>query len=192
MEARAASIVMIKRSTILAGTKYDIETVESVGSDGVPNSRAIVRHPGSVIILPLLRTTASAEPSVVLIRNHRITLERSIVELPAGTRAKPSSLVLPESPEVCAARELEEETGYRAGTMRPLASWLTAPGLTDELMHFFLATELTQVGQRLEPDESIQALVVPASMAFAMLDSGEISDAKTMLALLWARRAGVI
>lgn len=182
---------MIQRTLLLQGEKYNIETVASRNSDGRLASRAIVRHPGSVIILPVLHT-GSAEPSIVLIRNFRITLEQSIIELPAGTRPKSTSNGDQEPPEACAARELEEETGYRAATIKLLTSWLTAPGLTDELMHFFLATNLTHVGQHLEPDENIQTLIVPVSVAMNMLMTREITDAKTILALFWARQTGVL
>ena len=180
---------MIHRTTLLETEKYNIETVAFRNSDGSQASRAIIRHPGSVIILPLLHVQ-NAESNIVLIRNFRITLERSIVELPAGTRAKPTERGAQESPESCATRELVEETGYRAGTIKHVTSWLMAPGLTDEVMHFFLATQLTHVGQHLEPDETIQPLVVPASRARDMIRTGEITDAKTILALLWAERAG--
>ncbi len=181
---------MIQRQLLLETAKYNVETVTSRNSDGSVASRAIIRHPGSVIVLPILGS--GADRQVVLIRNFRITLERSIVELPAGTRAKPDANGQQEAPEVCAARELEEETGYRAGTLKHLTSWLTAPGLTDEVMHFFLATDLTHVGQHLEPDEMIQPYLVTVDRAIEMVGVGEITDAKTILALLWARRAGVL
>lgn len=143
--------------------------------------REVVRHPGAVLIIPVL---ASGE--VVLIRNYRISLGMTILECPAGT------LEPPEAPETCAARELIEETGYRAATMIPLGWFYTTPGLTDEKMFVFVAKDLTPVGQDLEDDECITVSPVGVEDAFTMIEQGEIRDAKSMLALLLARRRGLI
>lgn len=143
--------------------------------------REVVRHPGAVLIIPEL---ASGE--VVLIRNYRISLGMTILECPAGT------LEPPEAPETCAARELIEETGYRAATMIPLGWFYTTPGLTDEKMFVFVAKDLTPVGQDLEDDECITVSPVGVEDAFTMIEQGEIRDAKSMLALLLARRRGLI
>lgn len=183
----------VERTLLLAGSKYDVETVSIPAGDGKTTSRAVIRHPGSVIVLPILQVAGEQRSTrIVLIKNYRVTLGRFIIELPAGTRGKPDASGVQESPEVCAVRELEEETGYRARTIKHLTQWLTAPGLTDEVMHLFLATDLTLVGQHLEADETIEPVVVTPERAFLMIDSGDITDAKTILALMWARRAGVV
>jgi ADP-ribose pyrophosphatase len=143
--------------------------------------REVVRHPGAVLIVPVLDSG-----EIVLIRNYRIALRQTILECPAGT------LEPPEPPETCAARELIEETGYRAATLQPLGWFHTTPGLTDETMHAFLARGLSPVGQDLQDDECITLFPVPADESFRMIDRGEIRDAKSMLALLLARRLGLL
>lgn len=182
-----------ERRVIHRGAKFDFEQLTWTTSDGRRLSREVVRHPGAVCILPVLapgELLATGEPArtacVVLIRNDRIAIGESIWELPAGT------LEPGESIEVCAARELEEETGYRAAQIRPIASFLTTPGMTDERMHAFSAQGLAYRGQNLEDDESIRVVVTPMDDVFRMIDAGEIVDAKSVLAILLAMRRGLI
>jgi ADP-ribose pyrophosphatase len=169
------------RTLIHRGRKFDFELIEFVGSDGKPLRREVVRHPGAVVILPVLD-----DGRLVLIRNHRPSLDRALYELPAGT------LEPPEAPEACAARELVEEAGYRAATIRPLGRFYTSPGLSDELMWAYVAADLTHVGQRLEPDERLTVHPVTSARAFEMINTGELVDGKSMLTLLWAARKGLI
>jgi ADP-ribose pyrophosphatase len=169
------------RSLIYRGRKFDFEQIEFVGSDGKLLRREVVRHPGAVVILPIL-----ADGHVVLIRNHRPSVERALWELPAGT------LEQGEDPRACAERELIEETGYEAATIEPLGRFYTSPGLSDELMIAFVALGLTQVGQRLEPDEDLTVHCVRSGEALEMVDSGELMDGKSMLTLLLGLRKGVL
>lgn len=173
-----------RRETLHRGAKFDLELVTIPGPGGTPIKREVVRHPGAVVILPILEDAAGR--CVVLIRNERIAIGRTLWELPAGT------LEPMEKPQECAPRELEEETGYRAATMMPLARFHTTPGLTDELMHAFVATGLTHVGQRLEADERLTVHPRPVAEALAMVESGEMTDAKSMLTLLLAVRKGIL
>ncbi len=143
--------------------------------------REVVRHPGAVVIVPVLDSG-----EVVLIRNHRIAIGKALWECPAGT------LEPPEHPDQCAHRELIEETGYRAATMRPLGWFYTTPGFTDEKMHAFVARRLSEVGQQLEEDENITVEPVPARRAIEMIEQGELTDAKSMLSLLLAERRGLL
>lgn len=181
---RATSDRAIKRTLLRRGVKFDIELLETTGRDGTALTREVIRHPGSVIILPLLQTPHG--PQVVLIENFRLSTESVLLELPAGTR------VPDEDPAVCAARELIEETGFRAGTLTHLTTFLTAPGLTDEAMACFLARDLTPVGQHLENDEDIAVRLVSPAQALALIAKGEIRDAKTMLTLLLAKERGIL
>jgi ADP-ribose pyrophosphatase len=174
----------ITRTLLRTGVKFNIELLETTGRDGTRLSREVIRHPGSVIILPIFETPTG--PQIVLIENFRLSTESKLLELPAGTRT-PN-----EDPALCAARELIEETGYQAATLTHITTFLTAPGLTDEAMAFFLATNLTPVGQHLENDEDITVKLVSPSQAFAMMLKGEIHDAKTMLALLLARDRAIL
>lgn len=134
--------------------------------------RELVVHPGAVVIL-----AQPSEREVVLIRNQRWQVGRTLWELPAGT------LEPGEDPQLAAGRELEEEAGYRAGRMDKLGTFFSAPGISTEQMHAYRATELEQIGQRLEADEQIEVHAVPLEMARQMMLRGEIADAKTMATL---------
>lgn len=169
------------RRLIHRGKKFSFEMVTVRLPGGAVVEREVVRHPGAVLIIPVLDSG-----ELVLIRNYRIALGVSLYECPAGTMEPP------EPAAECAARELVEETGYRAATIEPLGWFHTTPGLTDERMHVFLGRGLTPVGQDLEEDESISVEVVGVERAMAMIDGGEMTDAKSMLALLTARRRGLI
>lgn len=175
-----------ERLLIHKGGKFDFEVVRFPGRSGRTVEREMVRHPGAVCTLPVLAGVGSAGPAVVLIRNRRFTIGRDLWELPAGT-IEPG-----EVPLDCAVRELEEETGYRAGRIVPLGTFYTTPGMTDELMHAFAATGLEPVGQRLEEDEQVRPVVVPAAEALAMIDRGELMDAKSIVTLLLGWRKGLI
>ena len=129
-------------------------------------------HPGAVLILPLLSPT-----QVVMIRNYRFCVGAELLELPAGT------LEPPELPAACAARELEEEAGYRAGRIDALCEFFTSPGFTDERMHVFVATDLTPTGQRLDATEQIRVLTMDLPDALAATADGRIVDGKTIAAL---------
>lgn len=141
--------------------------------NGKTSQREIVEHRGAVAIVPLLD-----EETVLMIRQFRLAVNEVLLEVPAGT------LEPEEPPEVCAARELEEETGYRAGTLRKLFSQYLAPGYSQEILHVFLARDLEKTAQHPEEDESVEVVPVPLSRAVDMVLSGEIRDAKTITALL--------
>lgn len=173
-----------ERSLIHRGKKFDFEMVRFATPGGRTVEREMVRHPGAVCILPLLE--AGGPPSIVMIRNRRFTVGRELLELPAGT------LDFGERPEACAARELIEETGYRADRIIPLGTFYTTPGMTDELMHAFAATGLEPVGQKLEEDEQIRVEVLSASEVMAMLDRGELMDAKSIVTLVLGLRRGLL
>jgi ADP-ribose pyrophosphatase len=171
---------VISRRTIHAGRKFDFEIL-TVRQRGRETQRENVRHPGAVVVVPVLD-----DGRIVLIRNHRVSVGERLWECCAGTMEPP------EPPEACAARELVEETGYRAATIAPLGWFYTTPGLTDERMHAFIARGLSHVGQALEDDESIEVAALPVVRVLAMIDSGELRDAKSMAAILLAERAGLL
>ncbi len=136
--------------------------------------RDIVRHPGAVVILPLL-----SDGRVVLIRNYRVSVEEWLVELPAGT------LESNEDPLEAARRELAEETGYRAQSMQRITAFYSSPGILDERMHLFLATGLEPGDMALEGDEKIEPLPTAWDDALRMIGDGRIHDAKTLGGLLY-------
>lgn len=181
--SEADGIPKVARSLIHKGRKFDFESCRVVGGDGTQD-REVVRHPGAVVILPILATPAG--PQVVLIRNWRIALETWSLELPAGTMEPP------EPPLECAARELVEETGYQAATLTPLGRFHTSPGLSDELMHAYLAIDLMPVGQDLEDDERIQVSPTPLRACWELIGSGILMDAKSILTLMLAQRLGLL
>lgn len=139
--------------------------------------REIVRHPGAVVVLPLLE-----DGRVCLIRNYRISVNQTLIELPAGT------LEPGEEPIQNAERELIEETGFRAAKLEPLHAFFLSPGILDERMHLFLATGLTAGETAREEGEEIDNLVVPWNEAVQMAVDGQIQDAKSIVGLLLADR----
>lgn len=159
------------------GAQFEFVT-ESVD---LPNGRRIdldlLRHPGAAAVVPFLEADR-----ILMIRQYRYATAGELLEIPAG-KLDPG-----EAPEACAVRELEEETGYRAGRIEKLGAIWTSPGFTDEIIHLFAAYDLVPTAQRLEPDEIIQ--LVPMRLADA-LDGlrGPVVDGKTATALLLAEAA---
>jgi ADP-ribose pyrophosphatase len=143
--------------------------------DGSERDLEIIHHPGAAAIVPLL---GSGE--VLLVRQYRHATGGWLLEVPAGTR-EPG-----EAPEVCAARELEEETGLVAGALQSLGWIWTTPGFTDERIWLYLATDLTAGRQALEGDELLTLERVALARALAMAAGGEIVDGKSSVALLRA------
>lgn len=133
--------------------------------------REYVRHGGGVALVPVI------DNHVILIRQFRIAIERELIELPAG-RLEPD-----EDPATCARRELEEEIGYRAKQLIPLASYFSSVGFTDERMHIFLALEPEKTTLKLEVDERIREVVMPIEMVKRKLAAQEFEDAKTIIGL---------
>jgi len=141
--------------------------------NGTRTELEVVRHPGASAVVPLTQ-----DHDVLLIRQYRHAAGGWIVEVPAG------KLDAGEDPAVCAARELEEEAGVRAGNLHRLGSILTTPGFTDEVIHLYLATGLQPGTQALEQDEVLTIETVPFEEAVRRCVQGEITDAKSVCALL--------
>jgi len=158
--------------------------VISVDLDGVrlPNGREtsleIVRHPGASAVVPVMD-----DGRVLLIRQYRWAAGGYLLEAPAG-KLDPG-----EDPGACAARELEEETGFRARTVEKLASVWTTPGFTDELIHLYLARGLEPGRQRLDSDEVLEPCPMTWDEVDAAIADGSLCDAKTLCALFMARAA---
>lgn len=155
------------------GSRFSVSVVERKNPDGVTRQCEVIRHPGSVALLPLLD-----DGRICLIRNHRVTVDETLIEVPAGTR-EPN-----EAPMATAHRELIEETGYTAGKLTQLASFFPAPGLLDEEMFIFVAENLSAGDAQREPYEEIENLIVPMEEALQMINDGRIKDAKTIISLL--------
>lgn len=154
--------------------------------DGSEGEMEIIRHPGACAVVPFLSDPAGDDPQILLIRQYRYAADGYLYEIPAGR------LDAGEDPTACARRELREETGCTAERMERLITMYTTPGFTDEKIHLFLAIGLTQGESATEADEFLEAAPTPLSGALAMIESGEIQDAKTALGILYAAgfRAG--
>jgi ADP-ribose pyrophosphatase len=167
------------RETVHVGRKIRVEVDTFTAPDGTTIRRDLIRHPGAVVILPVLDAA-----HVVLLRNHRFVIDETLWELPAGTLEPGEPL------EECARRELIEETGYRAARWRSLGYLYASPGVLDEKLHLFVAEELTAGAASPEACEQLEPVTVALADAIRMCLNGEIKDAKTITTLLlWERMA---
>lgn len=183
-EAPEPRLRVVGERTLHKGHSYDFVELDVDHPDGVRRTKPMVRHRGAACIVPVIDTPDG--PEIVMVRNDRVTIDDFLLEVPAG------GIDPGEDPATTAARELEEEAGYRAATIELIGRFYTTPGLTDELMHAYLARGLEFVGQRLEPYEVLTVRRMPAKELFAMIDRGELTDAKSVLSLLLARRQGLL
>jgi ADP-ribose pyrophosphatase len=158
--------------------QLDIDTVRF--PDGSTGELEIFRHPGASAVVPFLSDPQGEDPQLLLIRQYRYAAGGWLYEVPAGR------LDEGEDPADCARRELQEETGCTATGVERLTTIFTTPGFCDERIHLFLATGLTRGEHRRERDEFLEVETVALSRALTMIESGEIQDAKTVIALLYA------
>lgn len=171
---------LIARRVIWEGNLGSFGLDEVVLPSGARATLALFKHPGAAAVVPFLD-----REHVVLLRQFRHAAGGVIWEVPAG------KLDRGEDPARCAARELEEETGYRAGRVVRTGSILTTPGFTDERIHMFCAYDLVAGSAAPEAHEVLRSEVVPLARALTMIESGEICDGKTIAALFLAARRGV-
>jgi len=143
--------------------------------NGRQATREIVEHAAAVVIVPI-----DDEGNVVLVRQYRYPVEEALLEAPAGI------IEDSELPDVCAQRELQEETGYRSGDLRSMGGFWSSPGFCTEYMHAYIAKDLTPSKLEADDDENIQVEKVPLSQVADLIRSGEIRDAKTVAVLLMA------
>lgn len=171
---------VIRRGRIL---EFRVDTVEA--ADGHRSTRDIAGHPGGVCMVAI-----DPKDRVLLVRQWRHAIGAALLEIPAGTLDRQPDGSVEDHAEA-AARELDEETGSRAGTWRYLGGFYTAPGFTNELMHLYLATDLTPAddgGLGPDEDERLELRAIPLDDAVAMAERGEIADAKSIVGLLWVAR----
>ena len=168
-------------NTIETARPYDgrifsvrVDTVEL--PTGRRTIREIAEHADAVCIVPI-----DHHGNVLLVRQYRKPTESSLIEAPAGG-VEPGELS-----EDTVLRELQEETGHTAAQLQHLASFWVAPGWATEKMHAYLATELSPSKLAADDDENIQIVPLPFPQAIAMIQTGEIHDAKTIAALLLAQ-----
>ncbi len=137
----------------------------------------IIEHPGSVVLVPVDKE----KRLVYFVRQYRHSAGQEMLELPAGT------LEADELPEACAAREVREETGMAAASLKEIGAFYLAPGYSTEHMHVFLATGLSPAPLAADADEFLSVETFPLAEAFKLAESGQLSDAKSLAALLLAR-----
>lgn len=165
---------IISSQKVFEGPVFNV-TVDTVREGELTYQREVVHHHGSAVILPLFD-----DGTVALVRQYRHPAVRYLLEAPAG------SLDEGERPDDGAARELQEELGLVAARMEKLSEFFVSPGFCEEKMWVFLATDLTEGPQRLEEDEILEVVRLPLEEALEMIASGEIEDAKTIIALMLA------
>ena len=180
LREKLISSEVVRRSRIL---EFRIDTIEA--ADGHRSTRDIAGHPGGVCVVAI-----DDQDRLLLVRQWRHAAGRALLEIPAGTLDRqPDGSI--EEHAGAAARELEEETGSRAGAWRYLGAFWTAPGFTSELMHLYLATDLVPVhagGLAPDEDERLELRPLPFDEAVAMVERGELPDAKTIAGVLLVAR----
>jgi ADP-ribose pyrophosphatase len=161
----------IRRKEVYKGKIFSLMTGEVQLDNGDLVTRDVIHHDGGVAIVPIL------DDSVILISQFRISIEREIMELPAGRIEEG------DTPESRARQELEEEIGYKAGELVLAASYYSSVGFTDEKMYIFFALGLEKVATHLEPDERVKAISIPIAELHSKLEQNEIEDSKTIIGL---------
>ena len=159
--------------TLLTASFFRVYEIMVRGRDGAVRKRQIVVHPGAAVVLPRL----DAE-RIILLRHQREAVGGELLELPAG-KVDPQ-----EDAETCARRELVEETGYRAGRMAKLCEFYPSPGILTEKIHAFVAEDLTEVGQKLQPGEDLTPVIMTLDEALNLVRRRRLEDGKTLITLL--------
>lgn len=158
--------------------KMDVDQVRF--PDGSTGDMEVVRHPGAAAVLPFLSDPTGDDPQIMLLKQFRYAVDSYLYEIPAG------KLEDAEEPRACAERELREETGCSAERIEHLFTFFTTPGFSDETLHVFLASGLTNGEPEREKDEFVTVETMKLSYALKLIQTNEIRDGKTMLAILYA------
>ncbi len=174
---RAAKAKLLSSKLAFQGRVFNVFTDTLIEPGGHRNTRDVIRHNGSVVMLAVDERRNSADPDVILERQYRHAAGQFLLELPAGTR-EPG-----EAPLAAARRELMEETGLRARRWKMLLRYFASPGFLGEWMQIYLARDLREGVARPELDEQIEMLRMPLSQAMKMIAEGKIHDGKTLIGL---------
>ena len=167
---------------LYSGRILDVDIDRVRFPDGSTGELEIIRHPGASAVVPMAQSDGAGHPIVTLIRQYRYAAEGFMWEIPAG-KLDPG-----ETPEACARRELREETGLYGGQLDYLSTIHTTPGFTDEVIHLYVALYLESGTPSHEANEFIEVHEFPLDFLLDLIDGGEISDAKTICALMLAAR----
>jgi len=174
---RAAKAKLLSSKLAYKGKVFNVFTDKLIEPTGHCNTRDVIRHNGSVVMLAVDESKNPADPDVILERQYRHAAGQFLIELPAGSR-NPG-----EAPLAAARRELMEETGFRARRWKMLIRYFASPGFLGEWMQIYLARDLREGAARPELDEQIEVLRVPLSQAMRMIAEGKIHDGKTLIGL---------
>jgi len=167
--------------TVFTGHVFSVDRVDVLLQDGKKAPREIVRHNGGAAIVPM-----DDQGNIYMVRQFRSPFDKVLLEIPAG-KLEPN-----EDPELCAIRELEEETGLKSSHIESLGTIYPSPGYCAETLYLYLATHLTHGNANPDDGEFLNVHRIPLRILMQKIDSGEISDAKTIVALLkTARRLGI-
>jgi ADP-ribose pyrophosphatase len=184
---RGAKATLISSRLAFKGKTFNVYTDTLIEPGGHRNTRDVIRHNGSVVILAIDESKNPADPDVILERQYRHAAGQFLIELPAGKRDAG------EAPLAAAKREMIEETGYRARKWKMMLRYFASPGFLGEWMEIYLARDIREGVATPELDERIEVLRVPLSQAMKMVADGKIHDGKTLIALSLydaARREG--
>ena len=169
---------LLKSEVLMKGRAFAIRRDHLKTPDGRETKFEIIEHGGSVVIIPI-----DENGNMLLVRQYRHATGQDLLELPAGTLDKG------EEPEVCAVREMREETGMAAGVLTKLGDFYLAPGYSTEFMVVYLATDLSYNPLEADADEFLSVETVPVTEAIKMAERGEMPDAKSLAALFLAKPA---
>lgn len=168
---------IVSSTDVFNGRLLKVKVEEVRLADGSPARREVVYHPGAVAVAPI-----NAAGHLMMVRQFRLPARRVLLEIPAGV------LNEGEAPEECVGRELAEEIGMRPGRLTKLGAVYLAPGYSSELIHLYLAQDLSPAQAQADEDERLELVELPFAEALALIDRGEIHDAKTITGLLLAER----
>ena len=171
-------------STLCDAGFLAVERLRVAGPDGEEFDRHVVRHPGAVVVVPVI-ATPDGGGDALLVRQWRVATGAALLEVPAGKRD-----VAGEAPETTANRELEEEIGYHAGRLEPLCEFYNSPGFCDEYTYLYLATELEPRERAAVSAEEAAMTIerVPLDRVDDLIAARELVDAKSIIGLVLARQ----
>ncbi|RCX19305.1 ADP-ribose pyrophosphatase [Anaerobacterium chartisolvens] len=165
----------VSKEHIYDGSIIKVDSLTVMLPNGKEAKRDIISHPGGAVVIPI-----SSDGCLYMVRQYRKAVDMELLELPAG------KLDYGEDPKVCAIRELKEETGLEAGSIRYMAGIYSTPGFCNELLHMYAATQLTEGEACTDEDEFLSCEKIPVKKLVEMVLAGEITDSKTIIGILMA------
>ncbi len=167
----------LESEVVYEGCFYNIEKIKIMRPDGKEGVRDVLRHSGAAAIIPI-----DTDGGIFMVRQYRKAVDQVLLEIPAGKLDKG------EEPLTCAIRELHEETGLKAGSMKHLFSLHPSPAIADEIIHIFVATDLTKEEQHTDDGEFVTVEKLPINVLIKYILNGEITDSKTISSILMAEK----